>query len=106
MKKIQRHETHWTITPPSGGPPIVATLVNDVHSPTARPDSRPYVSRSSARLFVVRNAAATPCSARAAISTPPVGAAPASADASANPTMPAMNVSRRPHRSPTAPAGR
>ena len=41
MKKIQRHDTHSTSTPPSGGPPSVATLVNAVHSPTARPASSP-----------------------------------------------------------------
>ena len=106
MKKIHRHDTHCTSTPPSGGPASVATLVNAVQSPTARPASSPYVSRSRARLFVVMNAAATPCTTRAAISTPPVGARPARTEASANPTMPATKVSRRPPRSPIAPAGR
>ena len=84
----------------------MATLVKEVQRPTAFPDSRPYVSRRRARLFVVTNAPATPWSDRATISTAAFGAAPASADAAANPTTPAANVSRRPSRSPTAPAGR
>ena len=40
-RKIQRHETHSTSAPPAGGPAIVATLVKDVQSPIARPDSAP-----------------------------------------------------------------
>ena len=39
MKKIHRQETHSTSAPPAGGPAIVATLVNDVQSPIARPAS-------------------------------------------------------------------
>ncbi len=41
MKKIQRHETHSTSAPPTGGPAIVATVVNAVQSPIARPASSP-----------------------------------------------------------------
>ena len=41
MRKIQRHDTHSTSAPPAGGPAIVATLVNEVQSPIARPDSAP-----------------------------------------------------------------
>jgi hypothetical protein len=36
-KKIHRHEAHSTSAPPTGGPAIVATLVNDVQRPIARP---------------------------------------------------------------------
>ena len=59
-RKIQRHDAHSTSAPPTGGPAIVTTPVNDVQRPTARPASFPYVSRSSARLFVVTNAPAMP----------------------------------------------
>ena len=38
-KKIQRHEAHSTSAPPAGGPAKVATLVNAVQRPTARPAS-------------------------------------------------------------------
>src|SRR5688572_4859182 len=59
-RKIHRQDTHSTSAPPADGPAIVATLVNEVQSPIARPDSAPYTPRRSAREFVVRNAPATP----------------------------------------------
>jgi hypothetical protein len=96
MKKIHRQETHSTSAPPAGGPAIVATLVNAVQSPIARPASSPYTPRSRASELVVRNAPATPCSARATMSSSPEGAAPASAEATAKPSAPAMKVERRP----------
>ncbi len=49
-----------------------------------------------ARLPGVSSAPPTPCRARAAISTPTVGASPHSSDAAANHTMPIMNSFRRP----------
>ena len=49
-----------------------------------------------ARLPGVSSAPPTPCRARAAISTPTVGASPHSSDATANHTMPIMNSFRRP----------
>jgi hypothetical protein len=102
-KKIQRHDTHWTSAPPAGGPAMVATLVNAVQSPIARPACSAYTPRMSASEFVVRNAPATPCNVRATMRSSPFGAAPARADATAKPAAPAMNVQRRPQRSPTAP---
>jgi len=106
MKKIARQLAHSARAPPTGGPTIVATPVQAVHRPTARPLSAPNVDRSSARLVVVRNAPATPWSTRPAISSSPVGAAPASAEAIAKPTEPAAKTRRWPTRSATPPASR
>src|SRR5919199_387634 len=57
----------------------------------------------SARLLVVRKAPPTPWSARARIKIASFGAAPASAEAAAKATTPAVKGFRRPSRSPVAP---
>ncbi|WP_237534704.1 hypothetical protein [Streptomyces sp. SID3343] len=49
-------------------------------------------------------AAPTPCTTRAAISTPEVGARPAAGEAGVNSTMPTPNSRRLPYRSPSRPA--
>ena len=50
IAKTQRHETVWTMKPPSAGPPTVARLVRDVQRPIARAAAPAQVTRSSARL--------------------------------------------------------
>ncbi len=57
-----------------------------------------------ARLPGVSSAAPTPCNARAAMSTSAFGAMPQSTEATANQTTPTRKTSRRPYRSPRAPA--
>ena len=52
------------------------------------------LTRASDATFTV--AAPTPCRPRPMLSTPRLGAAPHSADAAANRTMPPMNALRRP----------
>ena len=58
---------------------------------------------STASAVGASSAPNAPCSARPATSTSNVGAAPASADAAANPTRPMMNVRLRPQRSERRP---
>ena len=106
MKNTHRQDANSTSAPPTGGPAIVATPVNDVQRPIAWPDFAPYTARSSASEFVVTKAPQTPWRARARIRMLPFGAAPASAEAAAKPMMPAMKTSRRPTRSPIAPPTR
>lgn len=82
----------------------VATPPSPDHAPLAR-------ARSSgandawriARLPGVSRAAPTPCSARAAIRMPAVGATPQSREASANQMVPTTKTFRRPNESPSEP---
>ena len=74
-------------------------------TPNARARSRGIVNVvvSTASAVGASRAPNAPCSARPATSTPKVGAAPARADASANPMRPMMNVRLRPQRSERRP---
>ena len=56
-----------------------------------------------ARLPGVSSAPPTPCSTRAATSTPTLGASPHNSDASVNHTAPIRKIRRRPKRSPSDP---
>ena len=83
--------------PPRNGPMAVATPPSPDHAPMAagRSCSANEACRM-ARLPGVSSAPPTPCRARAAISTPAFGASPHSSDATANQTVPATNIRRRP----------
>ena len=74
-------------------------------SPSARPRcSGGNAALSSASASGITNAAPTPCTARAAISQPMLGASAHAADAATNSPRPATNMRRRPKRSPSAAA--
>jgi hypothetical protein len=74
--------------------------------PIARPLSSANVERKRERLPVVSRAPAAPWRTRATISTAALGAMPPRAEATAKAVAPAMNIFRRPSRSPSAPATR
>ena len=63
----------------------------------------PYTALMSARPQGIKNAAPTPCKARAAISAPGFGASPQAIDANAKTLTPIIKIRRRPKRSPAAP---
>ena len=105
IAKTHRHETVSTMTPPSGGPPIVARLVSDVQRPIARPASPP----SDAQQGEARGRQDRPADAlqRAAGDEHPLdGASAVSSEASANRTHRRRTSVRRPTRSPIAPPTR
>src|SRR4249919_1520675 len=73
--KIQRHVSWSTIQPPASGPRIAAIPPQAVHDPIAAPR---YLGPKAATMIAsedgVTSAAAAPWKARAAMSTPIVGA--------------------------------
>ena len=82
MRNAHRHDAASTSHPPRNGPAAAATPVRPDHAPIARARSSwRIVADSSARLPGTSIAAPTPCSARAAMSAPVVGATPQSSDA-------------------------
>ncbi len=93
----QRHETWSTITPPASGPMTAAIPLHAVQVPIAGPRSR----AENALMMIaselgVSNAAATPCKARAAISTPIVGARAHATENTPNAATPTVNTRRSP----------
>ncbi len=94
------------MTPPKVTPPAAPTAPIALHTPNARRLAAGSVNRaaSSASSAGIRIAAPTPCSARAAISAPPVLVSPASSDAPVNVARPTRNISRLPSRSVARPA--
>ena len=107
IRKIQRHDADCTSQPPRNGPIAVMIPPSPDHAPiaAARSSGTKLASRI-ARLPGVSNAAPSPCSARAAMSTVVFGATAQSSDAPANHTTPVRNTRRRPNRSPSAPPRR
>ena len=104
IRKIQRHDATCTSTPPPSGPITVATPVHAVQVPIAAARSpSPNVSMISASELGTSSAPATPCTPRAAISTPLVGAAAHTSEHAPNPIRPAWNTRRRPSTSPSDP---
>ncbi len=80
-QKIARQEIAWTSAPPPAGPSTVAIPVHAVQVPTAFPRAAPSkVAATIAREPGTSSAPATPCSARAPISIPVVGATAHSAE--------------------------
>ena len=75
IAKIQRHEAWSTSQPPTSGPATEAIPPHAVHAPIAA--ARALFSKAATMIaseLGVTSAPAAPCSARAAISTPMVGA--------------------------------
>ena len=107
IRKIQRQPIEPTIQPPRNGPIAPATPPSPDQAPMARGrSSAANVDWMMASEPGVSSAPPMPCSARAAISTPMLGARPHSADESANQVTPMRNTRRRPNRSPSAPPSR
>ena len=75
MAKIQRQLNRSTRSPPSNGPAMAEVPVQPVQSPMAWPRAAPrYADMISARELGTSKAPPRPWTARAVISTPPVGA--------------------------------
>ncbi len=107
ITKIPRHETESTIWPPSTGPARIPIPPHAVHLPIAAPRSSfGNTATMIASAAGVSSALETPCRARAAISTPTVGAAAHSADPTPKPATPATNTRRSPSLSVNEPASR
>ena len=104
MKKTSRQDTALISQPPRNGPMAVATPPSPDQAPMA-------LARSSlandawmiARLPGTSSAAPAPCTARAAIRNPALGASPHASDAIANQIVPITKTFRRPKASPSAP---
>jgi hypothetical protein len=106
-RKIQRHDSVSISQPPRTGPAAAVSAEKADHRPIAR--LRTSVGNEaliSARLPGMRSAPPRPCSARAAIRWPMVGANPHQSDANAKIATPEANTRTRPRRSPSAPPGR
>ena len=105
MKKIIRHVTSVS-RPPSTGPADDATPPPMAHTATARArltgSAYPWLMRAIEAGIIT--AAAVPCTNRAAISAPRLGARPQAAEAATNNPSPAANPRRAPTRSDSAPA--
>ena len=99
-RNTQRQSATSTSTPPTTGPsasPSPATA-DQIPAALARSSGgKSTTSKDSAG--GITHAAATPISARAAISSPTVCAAAASTDVTAKPISPSTNTRRRPNRS-------
>ncbi len=90
--------------PPRNGPIALDTPANPDQAPTAAPRLSGWIAAErSARLPGTSNAPPSPCSERAAMSRPMVGATAQSSDAALNPARPARKTRRRPYLSPSAP---
>ena len=107
IRKINRHDTAVIRKPPTNGPSAVATPPSPDQAPMTRPRS-PGANDASriARLPGVSSAPPTPCSPRAAISSPMLGAIAQISDATANHATPMTKIFLRPKRSDSAPASR
>ena len=92
--------------PPASSPSEPPATETNTYAPIAR--ARSAASGNSvtmiARITDAWAAAPTPCSRRAAISAPWLGATPHKSDASVKTTRPARNTRLRPRRSPRRPA--
>ena len=104
-RNTERQPHVATNPPPSRGPAGNATLPTPAHTPIARACA---AGSGNVRVMIAsvpgsRSAAPTPCSTRAATSTPTVGASPHPADAAPNSASPARTTRRCPLASPSAP---
>ena len=96
-QKIHCHEMPWITAPPTSGPSATPRPLTPDHTPSARPRR----SEGTAELRIVRLSGATmpaprPCTARAAINAPVVGASAAAADATVKMESPMTKTRRRP----------
>ena len=104
IKNIQRHDTVSMRKPPSSGPSAEVSADAPDHSPMAPPRSPAgNAALIIAKLPGVRSAPPTPCTARAAMSCPTLGASPHHTEAAVKTTTPTKNTRLRPKRSPSEP---
>ena len=105
IQKIHSQSIPSTTAPPTSGPSATAIPVTALNMPIAAPRrSGGNAAESRAKPSGRTSAAPAPWIARAAISTPTLGASAQAAEASANRTRPAAYMRRRPSRSPSAAA--
>ena len=105
MKNSACQPTPAINRPPSEGPSAVPMADTVPSRPMALPVlSWGTVCATKAIVSTIITAAPSPCSARAAISSPSVGAMPHNTDASVNSAIPASSSRRRPTMSPSRPA--
>ena len=103
IQKIQCQEAASITAPPTSGPSATAIPLIPDQTPRAMPRRwGGNASASKVRVSGVTIAPPTPWSARAAISSPVVGARAAAAEDAVNSAIPAMNIRLRPKRSPSA----
>ena len=107
ITKIARQLPASSNHPPRKGAIAADTPLNPAHVPIARVRSPGWMLASMiARLAGVISAPPTPCTARAAMSHPILGAAAHSTEARVNQPRPIRNTRRRPQRSLSEPASR
>ena len=90
IQKIQCQSRPWTTAPPTSGPPATASPLIPPKIPTMAP--RRSAGNAAARIVSasgVTAAAPSPCTARAAISSPEFGASAHAAEATVNSARPA-----------------
>jgi hypothetical protein len=105
IRKIQRQPSRSVSTPPRTRPTLNPAEALAANTPSARFRSAPsanVVAMIDTAAGTV-SAAPTPCTARAATSSPAFGASPAASDITPNRTSPARNTARRPYRSAARP---
>jgi hypothetical protein len=102
-QKIHCQASPSAIAPPMNGPLSVANPVSPRYSPIALPrragGNTALISVSDSGSTI---AAPTPCTARAVISAPMLGASAHATEPSVNTASPTVNTRRRPNRSPRA----
>jgi hypothetical protein len=102
-QKIHSQAMPSEIAPPTTGPLSTARPVTPLKIPSALARlSGGKAALSCVRASGITSAAPAPCTPRAAISQPGSGASAHAADAAANRVSPAVNMRRRPKRSPSA----
>ena len=101
----QRQEAYVTSRPPAMSPTAAPTPLIAAYTPIARLRGGPSGNAVaiSASAVGATIAPPTPCSARAASSQPGEVANPPASDAAENSSSPAVNIRRRPNRSPARP---
>ena len=106
IQKIQCQSSPCTTAPPTSGPAATASPAMPPQMPTTVPRRWPAGNAvvRMVRLSGMTIAAPMPCTARAAIRVPAVGASAQAADATVNSIRPATYTRRRPSRSPSAAA--
>jgi len=103
IQKIHGQEMPCTTAPPTSGPSTTPRPVTAPNIPSAFGrccGGNPALSRASPSGNII--AAPAPCTARKAISQPMPGASAQPTDPAVNNPMPAVNIRRRPNRSPSA----
>jgi len=104
IQKISRHEKSLVSHPPSTGPTAAMPAMVAPHMPNAAARSLPWkLAFTSDRLVGSTIAPPTPCTARAASSSPALPASAAAIDPRPNTTTPSTNSRLRPKRSAVAP---